>query len=260
MKTQYKLWSLLPLIMILCATPNLNAQVVALNDPIGTIYRYENVNREHKNTEVFKLIAKQGNKYTMQICGVDADGKVQQNTEKKDDAPQIILGYEIKEGVLYQSPEGLLKMVQSELKKSMKDVPKMVSVKLTHSGDLYGIPLRGKVGEELPESAFKVKVKASVFGMTFVYKTLSNKIVGKERLTTPAGTFDCLVVELRNKISFRIFGVFSDTTDEVIKLWVDPKVGVVQEIKVSTEKDNKEDKSEGTSEPAIRQLVSITHP
>ena len=260
MKTHYRQWVLLPLFMVLCATSILNAQVVALNDPIGTIYKYENVNRENKNTDVFKLIAKQGNKYTMQMCGVDADGKVQTETGKKDDDLQIVLGYEIKDGVLYQSPEELLKMVQRELKKSMKDVPKVVNVKLSHSGDLYGIPLRGKVGDKLPESAFKVKVKASIFGMTFVYKTLSNKIVGKERVTTPAGTFDCLVVELRNKISFRIFGIFSDATHEVIKLWVDPKVGVVQEIKVSTEKDNKEDKDEGKNEPAIRQLVSITHP
>lgn len=75
---------------------------------------------------------------------------------------------------------------EEEKKKAIEEVKKLIEV----SGEVRGIPRYPVIGA-LPDYEF-------VFKFSFVsmsVKGTERKISGKEKLTTPAGTFDCFIME-----------------------------------------------------------------
>ena len=68
---------------------------------------------------------------------------------------------------------------------------KEVLGKTTVTGECRGIPAELSVGMELPDYEIEIKVMfiTSKMGCT------DRKVIGRESVTTPAGTFDCFVVE-----------------------------------------------------------------
>ena len=75
---------------------------------------------------------------------------------------------------------------EEEKKKAIEEVKKLIEV----SGEVRGIPRHPVIGA-LPDYEF-------VFKFSFVsmsVKGTERKISGKEKLTTPAGTFDCFIME-----------------------------------------------------------------
>lgn len=259
MKRHARLWAITSLLVALCATLSARAQIVALNDPIGTIYQYQKGDPKDKNFETFMLISKSGNKYTLRGCDEDEIEKVrkgEKSSKSSSDEPDITIDFEVKDGVLHQSATGMISMIERELQKELSGKKGKLTVKLTPSGELYSIPLRGKVGDTFPESTFKVKAKVAILGITVKYQNISNKIIRQEQVTTPLGTFDCIVVELKNKLNVRMLGFFGDTQEETMTLWVNPKVGVVKEVKLSREKGD----GDKEPKPEVRQLVAIVRP
>jgi len=74
------------------------------------------------------------------------------------------------------------------------------------SGDVPVIPSRLAVGQELDEGT----VKLTTMGMSFTSEILSHKVIGREELKTPAGTFKCYIVEMTSEA--RVFGRKSTST------------------------------------------------
>ena len=62
--------------------------------------------------------------------------------------------------------------------------------KITYSGDAALMPLNMEPGDILPDSHCEVKVSA----FTYYVDVTERVVLRKEQLTTPAGTFDCVVV------------------------------------------------------------------
>lgn len=62
--------------------------------------------------------------------------------------------------------------------------------KITYSGDAALMPAHMAVGDTLPECHCEVKVSA----FTYHIDISGRVVLRKEKLTTPAGTFDCMVV------------------------------------------------------------------
>lgn len=75
---------------------------------------------------------------------------------------------------------------EAEKKKAIEEIKKHIEV----SGDVRGIPRYPVVGE-LPDYEFLFRF--SIVSMSV--KGTQRKICGKEKLTTPAGTFDCFILE-----------------------------------------------------------------
>ena len=79
-----------------------------------------------------------------------------------------------------------IEATEEEKKKAIEEVKKLIEV----SGEVRGIPRYPVIGA-LPDYEF-------VFKFSFVsmsVKGTERKISGKEKLTTPAGTFDCFIME-----------------------------------------------------------------
>lgn len=62
--------------------------------------------------------------------------------------------------------------------------------KITYSGDAAIMPAKMEVGDLLPDCHCEVKVSA----FTYYIDVTERLVLRKERLTTPAGTYDCVVV------------------------------------------------------------------
>ena len=75
---------------------------------------------------------------------------------------------------------------EAEKKKAIEEIKKHIEV----SGEVRGIPRYPVVGE-LPDYEFLFRF--SIVSMSV--KGTQRKICGKEKLTTPAGTFDCFIME-----------------------------------------------------------------
>ena len=61
----------------------------------------------------------------------------------------------------------------------------------TVTGECRGIPAELSVGMELPDYEIEIKVMF----ITSKMGCRDRKVIGRESVTTPAGTFDCYVVE-----------------------------------------------------------------
>lgn len=90
----------------------------------------------------------------------------------------------------------------------------------TVSGECRGIPAELSVGMDLPDYGIEVK-------MMFV-STKANckdrKVVAQEKLTTPAGTFDCYVVEEKSTVRTMMAKARNDT-----RTWYARGVGMVRQ-------------------------------
>ena len=96
------------------------------------------------------------------------------------------------------------------------------------SGDVPFIPSRLAVGLDLGGGLMKI----SALGLNFNSEVLSHKVVGREELSTPAGTFKCYIVEMTSET--RVLMQKSVTTR---RNWYARGVGVVK----SETMDNKGD-------------------
>lgn len=111
------------------------------------------------------------------------------------------------------------KIVSNQLKSNMKDPNITVDV----SGKDVESPLDISVGQTLPDSEIDIAVKSSAMNMNMYFKTLDRKVVGQEKITVPAGTFDCMIITATTdtKLLFPKKG----TT----KQWVAKGVGMVKQ-------------------------------
>lgn len=75
---------------------------------------------------------------------------------------------------------------EAEIKAAIEEMKKMIKV----TGEVRGIPRYPKVGD-LPDYEFQFKLSIISIAVTGEER----KITGSEKLQTPAGTFDCFVIE-----------------------------------------------------------------
>lgn len=79
-----------------------------------------------------------------------------------------------------------IEATEEEKKKAIEEIKKLIEV----SGELRGIPRYPVIGA-LPDYEFVFKFSV----VSISVKGTERKISGKEKLTTPAGTFDCFIME-----------------------------------------------------------------
>lgn len=95
-----------------------------------------------------------------------------------------------------------------------------IASEVTTSGECRGIPSGLAVGMELPDYSMEVKIMV----MKMTVNCRDRKVVGRENLTTPAGTFDCFIVE--ETTSVRSMMARSKTTT---RTWYATGIGMVRQ-------------------------------
>lgn len=91
------------------------------------------------------------------------------------------------------------------------------------------IPKNMYPGQKLKDVNFTMKTKASGTEMTIISNLTERKVGAKEKVTTPAGTFDCMPVSGVRKSTMKVMGMnrnMGKPTTETI--WYSPGIGMVK--------------------------------
>ncbi len=86
----------------------------------------------------------------------------------------------------------------------------MENMKVEMSGDQLEMPATATVGQHLPDGSFTMKAsdKNSQMVMMSMTMQLTDRVVeAQEKLTTPAGSFDCIKVRQLNKMANTAMGI-----------------------------------------------------
>jgi hypothetical protein len=124
-----------------------------------------------------------------------------------------------------------------DMQMAMPNIPEMQAVKLEKgSGTSFlSYPASLKVGQTLPEGTFEMNSNANGMDVNFVYKATNRKVVAKEKVTTPAGTWDCFKITFDMSMSLKMMSM-NMPYDMNAAEWFAPGFGVV---KTETSKDGK---------------------
>ncbi len=86
------------------------------------------------------------------------------------------------------------------------------------------LPNQLSVGQDLKDANVNVKMKMSGMNMNIDVNTIDRKVIGKESVTTAAGTFDCFVITAKTKSKMMMAN--QEMSD---KLWLSEGVGMVKQ-------------------------------
>lgn len=80
------------------------------------------------------------------------------------------------------------------------------------------------VGQKLPDATMNMKINMSGINMTMTVEITDREVIGKETITTPAGSFNCFVLTYTTDLKM---GVSQRSTS---KEWVTEKIGSVKSV------------------------------
>lgn len=109
------------------------------------------------------------------------------------------------------------------------------------SGTDIELPNNLEVGQELADARVNISIDMGVAAMDFNVETLDRKIEKREKITTPAGTFDCLVLSENHVMTMPMGG----DQNSISKTWIAEGIGMVKQISYAK---NDEEKPMLTSE------------
>ena len=91
------------------------------------------------------------------------------------------------------------------------------------SGTNLFVPNKLTVGEELPDSNMLMTVNMAPIKLNLTVDITNRKVEGNETITTPAGTFDCVVIsyDIQSKMGVKVSGS--------AKQWLAKGVGMVKQ-------------------------------
>lgn len=84
-------------------------------------------------------------------------------------------------------------------------------------------------GMELENLSFSFKTSVAGNEMSFQTTVSERQVVAKEKVTTPAGTFDCLKIRSVNTTSLQIMGMNQNMPATTEFLWIAPGIGMVKQ-------------------------------
>ena len=108
-------------------------------------------------------------------------------------------------------------LVPTELFEQYKDMDYKLS------GTNLEIPNDLQVGQTLPDADMIMNVNMAGIGMTLEFSMINRKVIDKESVTTPAGTFDCLVITYDTEMKMGMKKSGSS------KQWISEGVGMVKQ-------------------------------
>jgi hypothetical protein len=97
------------------------------------------------------------------------------------------------------------------------------------SGKNINIPNNLSVGQSLPDAELLLSMSMASVNMKMTVKVINRKVIANEKITTPAGTFDCMVLSSDTEVNM---GMKMKMTS---KEWLSKEVGIIK----SEEYDNK---------------------
>lgn len=126
--------------------------------------------------------------------------------------------------------------IMIDMKMSLPSLPQLQDMKMESDGNAFlNYPAHLKEGQSLPDGAFEMSSNANGMDMTLQYKVTDRKVVGKEKVTTAGGSWDCYKITYNMSLSMKMMGM-NIPVEMVSAEWFAPGFGVV---KTETSKDGK---------------------
>ena len=115
------------------------------------------------------------------------------------------------------------------LKKSLLKMNPALSLNDLADNGFMSFPLQLNQGQLLPDVDFVI-ASGLDDGLNYSTSLTSRKVEGKEKITTPAGVFDCVKITGTRNNSTTKSGITKPTTAATTEyIWLAPKVGVVKQ-------------------------------
>ena len=92
------------------------------------------------------------------------------------------------------------------------------------SGTNLELPNNLSIGQELPDASVNIKINMSGINMETAININNRKVIGKEDVTTPAGTFNCYVIRYNSEVSTMGMNQSSES-----KQWITEGIGMVKQ-------------------------------
>jgi len=86
------------------------------------------------------------------------------------------------------------------------------------------IPNNLSVGQELPDSEMKMKISMAGMSMNVDVITKDRKVIGEEKITAPAGTYNCFVLQTTTESN-----VLGKKMSYTTKSWIAEGIGMVKQ-------------------------------
>ncbi len=154
----------------------------------------------------YEIVKRAGNVVTGHVVSVDKKGKEILNTDYTIECTGDAT-------IMDQKT-----IVRNQMAANMKDPNMRTEVQGTN----LVTPMELTEGQNLPDSEIDILIHSSI-SMTAKIKVHSRMVVGKETITVPAGSFDCMIVTAVTET--QVLGNKKATT----KSWVAKGVGIVKE-------------------------------
>lgn len=214
-----RIWTLL--LLLLVGATFAKAQMIAGKEPVGTVFTFDikisgGMAGSQSFTTTQTLTAKEGNLYTFLVKTVVP-------------APsEMTVTTRVEEGMMVQALEDAIEQMKAELKASG-----MGDTQIEVSGDLYRVPLEGKVGDKFAGATYTAKAQLPMGPYSMKYSVSDIEVVSVGTVDLPAGSFDGMLLSLPTDIEISFMGQTQKMHMDT-KLWVNKEYGVVQQTQSST--------------------------
>jgi hypothetical protein len=116
-----------------------------------------------------------------------------------------------------------------DMKMTLPNLPQLQNMKVSadSAAAFLSYPATLKEGQSLPDGSFEMSGNANGMDMNLEYKVTDRKVVGKEKITTPAGTWDCFKITYNMNLSMKMMGM-NIPMNLAAAEWFAPGFGVVK--------------------------------
>ncbi len=130
-----------------------------------------------------------------------------------------------------------------DMQMSMPNMTQMKNMKMeAKSSNAYlGYPSGMQTGQTLPDGAFEMEGNSNGMNMQMSFKVSNRQVVGKEMVTSPAGSWDCFKITYDGDFSMKVLGIGAPMHITATE-WFAPGFGVVK-----TESYGKNEKLAGST-------------
>ncbi len=90
--------------------------------------------------------------------------------------------------------------------------------------DRLAIPNHLEIGQTLPDASASISLNAQILAINFDIVLSNRKVIRREQVETPAGTFDCYVITYDNEMRGRVASRHYQCTD-----WIAEGIGMVKQ-------------------------------
>ena len=216
---------LLPALMMIAAPVLANAQAFSKDDPIGAEQVFETTEAAGWVSErtTYTIVDKQeaADRTTLILSA---------KTSVKADKDSTPVETNLTMKMIY-TPSNII-IPKENFTSAIGELEEMFDghkVDIIFSGDDPSIPMELKVGQKLSDNEIKATMDVEGIKAKMNMKNTDRRIIGQERVTVPAGSFDTFVLEETSTVKVTIL-IISDSEKTTDKSWIVPGRGDVKSV------------------------------